>query len=420
VRRVLFVAYHYPPSVDAGAKRALGFHRHLPEHGWETTVLTVRGGNYATAEGGDAPDGPDVVRVREDRFPWQRSAPAGRAESAAAKGRGAGVLRRIVRSALYVPDPWRGFHGPAVRRALALHREQPFDAVLTTSTPWTALGIGAALREEGLPWVADLRDLWLRNHFGYPHGRLRRIVDARLERDWLGRADAITTTTEGQAELLRADAFGPPVHTIRNGYLAVADVTRAPRGDGEFRIVHAGKLYESGESESAPFLDALAAWRDRAPDEFSRVRADFLGRVGPRFHDEVRARGLDPHVHFHGLVARERALEELHDADVAAVLLEAAHGRIVPTKLYDALGALVPVMLIGPAEGECARLLRETEAGAAFDPGDTDGAVDWLRGIAAAGPADAGSRSARAERVIPHGCAALAGELARVLDSISR
>jgi len=426
MRRVLLVAYYFPPSVDAGAKRALGFYRHLPEHGWEPTVLTVKDGNYATASDDTWEDGADVVRVRDERFPWQRGAPAGRAEAAASSGASASALRHALRSALYIPDAWRGFHRPAVRKALALHAERPFDVVLTTSSPWTLLGVGAALRAEGLPWVADLRDLWLRNQYGYPHGRMRRTVDARLERGWLSKADAITTTTDAQADLLRGDAFGPPVHTVRNGFLATAEVARGPRDDGVFRIVFAGKLYAHTDHSAAPFLDVLAAWRQCAPDEAARVRADFYGRADGDFEAAVASRGLGDLVRFHGLVPRERVEAELADADAALVLIPRAHREIVVTKIYDALGALAPVLLLGSTDGEAATVLRGVDGGdganghGVFDPDDVAGALTWLRDRAAAGRESETARAARRGRVAPYAHASLAGELASVLDGVIR
>ena len=421
MRRVLLIAYYFPPSVDAGAKRALGFARHLGAHGFDVTVLTVRDGNYATAPDDAWEDGPEIVRVPEERFPWQNGAPAGRPEAAASSGASASALRQMVRTALYVPDAWRGFRRPAVRRALALHAEHTFDVVWTTSSPWTLLGVGAALRDAGLPWVADLRDLWLQNQYGYPHGRMRRAVDARLERDWLARADAITTTTDAQAELLRTDAFGPPVHTVRNGFLATTDAERDPCADADrFRIVFAGKLYAHADHSAVPFLNVLAAWRERAPDEALRVRADFYGRVDDGFDAAVAARGLTEIVHFHGLVGRDRVAAELADADVALVLVPRAHREIVVTKLYDALGALTPVLLLGPTDGEAAEILCGVGGGVACESGDTGGALAWLRARAAAGRTTDAERATLRERVAPYAYASLAGELASVLDGAIR
>ncbi len=418
MRRVLLVAYYFPPSVDAGAKRSLGFFRHLEEHGFEPTVLTVRDGNYATSDDDTWTDPPRVVRVAEARYPWQRGAPAGRAESAAASGRGTGVVRRIVRDALYVPDAWRGFHRPSLAAARRLHAECPFDVVWMTSSPWTHLRTGAALRRHGLPWVADLRDSWLHNWNGYPHGALRRALDARLERRWLARASAITTADEGLAATLRREALGPSPTAVRNGFLEVAGDEPPARTGAGFRIVYAGRMYDHPALSSGPLLDVLAAWRVRAPDEFARVSVDLFGRVDPGFGSAVTRRGLGDTVRFHGLVSRARVLTELRTSDVVLGIAPRHRRGVVPTKIYDAFGALVPLLLLGPPDGEAAAILRDISGGATFAPDDTCGALAWIRGRFAAGPENAAAREERRARVARYSYASLAGELASVLASV--
>ena len=42
VKRVLMVAYHFPPmNVSSGVQRTLRFAQYLPEFGWEPTVLSA-------------------------------------------------------------------------------------------------------------------------------------------------------------------------------------------------------------------------------------------------------------------------------------------------------------------------------------------------------------------------------------------
>lgn len=41
MRRVLVIAYLYPPFANSGTRRSLSFVNHLPDMGWEPTVLTL-------------------------------------------------------------------------------------------------------------------------------------------------------------------------------------------------------------------------------------------------------------------------------------------------------------------------------------------------------------------------------------------
>ncbi|MBN1894297.1 glycosyl transferase family 1, partial [bacterium] len=46
MKRVLLVAYYFPPMGMGGVQRALKFAKYLPEFGWKASVLTVRETSY--------------------------------------------------------------------------------------------------------------------------------------------------------------------------------------------------------------------------------------------------------------------------------------------------------------------------------------------------------------------------------------
>ncbi|HFE52934.1 MAG TPA: glycosyl transferase family 1, partial [Bacteroidetes bacterium] len=45
-KKVLFVAYYFPPAGGSGVQRVLKFVRYLPEFGWQPVVLTARNADY--------------------------------------------------------------------------------------------------------------------------------------------------------------------------------------------------------------------------------------------------------------------------------------------------------------------------------------------------------------------------------------
>ena len=45
-RRVLVMAYYFPPMGLSGVQRTLKFVKYLPEFGWEPMVLTTNSGSY--------------------------------------------------------------------------------------------------------------------------------------------------------------------------------------------------------------------------------------------------------------------------------------------------------------------------------------------------------------------------------------
>jgi len=67
VKRLLVVAYHFPPLAgSSGVQRTLRFVQHLPRHGWEAVVLTCSTRAYEDVKpdlARDIPQGTVVERA---------------------------------------------------------------------------------------------------------------------------------------------------------------------------------------------------------------------------------------------------------------------------------------------------------------------------------------------------------------------
>ena len=66
LKRVLIIAYYWPPAGGPGVQRWLKFSKYLPEFGWSPTVLVPDGAAYPILDPSleqDIPDGLKVIRV---------------------------------------------------------------------------------------------------------------------------------------------------------------------------------------------------------------------------------------------------------------------------------------------------------------------------------------------------------------------
>src|SRR5215813_9488403 len=145
MRRVLMVAYHFPPySGSSGLWRTLSFCRYLPHHGWHPLVLTTRPSAY-----------PETSDYADDDLPPSVQVERVRALDAA---RHLAIGGRYV-SWSAVPDRWVSWFVGGVARGLRLIRTRAPRVIWSTYPIATAHLIGLALhRLTGLPWVADFRD----------------------------------------------------------------------------------------------------------------------------------------------------------------------------------------------------------------------------------------------------------------------
>lgn len=145
----------------------------------------------------------------------------------------------------------------------------------------------------------------------------------------------------------------------------------------KFIVAYSGNLGRVHEFNT--LIEAAARLRDDA-----RIVLLFIGS-GARFDRIARTARQRMLGNIRLLPAVPRALlpVSLGAADVHLVTLLPAYRQLVyPSKLAGVLAAGRPVVFVGPADSEIARLVRHDECGAAFLPGDATGVAQGIRRLA--------------------------------------
>jgi hypothetical protein len=254
VKRVLMVAYHFPPmNVSSGIQRTLRFAQYLPEFNWEPLVLTAHSRAYPGTSQASLAELPPHLHVR-------RAFALDAAKHFSLRGRYPGFLG--------VPDRWWSWWLGAVPAGLALIRKLKPDVLWSTYPIATAHLIGYTLhRLTGIRWVADFRDPMAQSD--YPVNPLEHRAFEWIEYQTLKHAERAVFTAPGALRLY-AERYPdiPPsrLTIIENGYdeSAFAGAEQAPRpgraGSGLLVLVHSGTIYAS-ERDPRPFFSALSELR---------------------------------------------------------------------------------------------------------------------------------------------------------------
>ena len=320
MRHALFVTFQYPPDASSsGVLRTLKYSRHLAEHGWRVTVLSVATSAYETVDSATLADIPATVRVVRTPYLDTR-------KHLAVRG------RYLALAAL--PDRFVGWLPWAVAAGVRIARSDPVDLIYSTSPPATAHLVAWRLaRRLRKPWVADFRDPWFEDppEPGAPAGRLFKSIDRRLEASVVGAAQHVVASTaslrDGLAQRhhqLDAAKFG----FIPNGY-DEADFAQLPSAavraaGGEcMDIVHAGSINPDFR-DPVPLLRALRTAAEHGVLDPGRIRLRFLGGGAHADSAELRsaidATGLADSVQMLPRVPYAQALAELARADVLLLL----------------------------------------------------------------------------------------------------
>ncbi|HWN99002.1 MAG TPA: glycosyltransferase family 4 protein [Blastocatellia bacterium] len=388
MKKVLFIAYHYPPLGGVGSQRSQKFARYLLDNDWRSVVLTPEKGSYlfdpSLEDGSNL--GIEVVRTKNVDLSSvfkvavpvrHKSGLRPASDDSLHKG---DSLRRFVRRAVhtgvYVPDAQIGWFPYAMSAGKRILKTQDIDAIYSTSFPITAHLVAYRLKQAtGKPWIADFRDLWTEFHYAeYPNAlrtRLDRFIESRL----LEKTDAILTVSDALAETLRRLTGGRKrVEVIRNGFdsseFAEIEYKRPPR----WTITYVGLFYGARQDPSV-FLTALQRLieSDRIPRQ--EVLFNIVGEPDAYVQELVGRFGLADVTCFTGFVAHREALSHQVRSSLLLLILhgDKANPGVITGKIFEYLGSRRPILGIVPQDFEVARIIVEAAAGVTVDPSDASG-----------------------------------------------
>lgn len=418
MKKVLIIAYYFPPIGGSGTQRPVKFVKYLPDFGWQPYVITTDkpyGHAAKSAESRDETllaDIPSDVQVWRIPTPqpkpvqrlarWLRWQPAKAPAPVYASANDYTTtteaslpfttrLRRLLLSPLYLVeqppvDPALYWALRIVPMARRLIRQEKIDLIMTTVPPWSPLLTGSLLqRLTGRPWVADFRDPWTDDKFIYFPTPRQRQLDQHLERTLLNQADAIISVTQPVLDGLRQKTSSPnkPFALIPNGWdqddfpqLAAIRAGLPLLGSHDNLIVlrHPGSAYQG---EPLPLLWALAHLE---PALSQRLRFHLIGYVHPQDRAEIEnSPYAERFVLEEERVSHPEALRLMREAHVLLLLrkgLDASSGKI-----FEYMVSGRPVLTIGAKEGVAAGLVRETGIGCVADPDEIDNLTRMLQRI---------------------------------------
>lgn len=370
MKRVLFLAYLFPPIANSGTQRPLKFAKYLTEYGWEPVVMTAASFEGQPTDAGLLADVPDRVRVI--RVPMLNEKIAATITSVTG---GSGIGRRLgdaiswrLRNRRRSPDLYALWKPAVMRAAMELFKKDGFDAIYATGFPWTSLVAGAELAQAtGRPLVADFRDLWA-GETSFGADRPAHDEELAMERAVLERA---TTVVSASASIGRQLAAAHPeidedkFVAIHNGFDAADLHGDAPARPAKFRIVFTGVWKDA--YNPAALYDTIDWIRRSHPALLDGVEVLAAGFTP----GEARRRGLSEWIDERGVVPHDTAVEWMRSADILFLShIDPDRQWAVPGKLYEYLASGAPVLALTPDDKETAQIIGRVGGGIAVSPDD--------------------------------------------------
>jgi glycosyltransferase involved in cell wall biosynthesis len=371
--RILIISFVFPPFNSIGGLRVGKTAKYLAEHGHDVRVLTAEGQPYPPTLPLELPPGKvtysrwmGISKFAGGTLKEGRHVPPG---AVAAKGGLTYTLKKslgiFARALLYFPDAYVGWVPFASRAASQLIEGWRPDVILASSPPpTTLLAAHRVSSRHRIPWVADLRDLWVDRHYYHQPG-WRKYIEEKLERRVLSSAAGLVTVSSPWAETLRA-RFGKFASVVPNGFdpSDYPSHSEVPFRDGRVEIVYTGLVYQ-GRQDPSPLFEAL---RELGPLA-EKVRVTFYGTYLHDLRGLAARYGVDHLVGVARPVPYKEALKIQTEADALLLLLwnDPKERGVFPAKIFEYIGARRPILALGGGGSPAAEFVREKCAGLVTD-----------------------------------------------------
>lgn len=382
-QKILVITYYWPPSGGSGVQRWLKFVKYLPQLGWEPHVFTPENPSGTIQDESLFKDVPSEVKVVKLPI-WEPYEVFGKlskifgGKKAAQPGfvntKQTSLFSKIsiwARGNLFIPDPRKFWINPATRFLETYLKQNQIDTIVTTGPPHSMHLIGLRLkkRNPALRWIVDMRDPW--SEWGFldsiKAGNRARVKHRALEHQVLTTADEVLTITPFYVRQFER-LSGRKVNLITNGFDEddFKDF-KLVRSD-KFRLRHIGIVNE--KCDPRPFMSVVKNLCLSNHDIRNNIEVEFVGTVNNVFREFIvndpvlssvtKLTASVPHKEVKGIYAS------------SAVLLLILTGYkdaegYMPGKMFEYLVTGLPILGVGPTDGDAATLLNLSKAGTMFE-----------------------------------------------------
>jgi hypothetical protein len=393
LKKLLIIAYYFPPSGGPGVQRVLKHIKYLPEFGWQPVVLTVSNGQFPARDESllaQIPDSTIVYRTAiYEPYQFYRILTGKKPGTAIdvnvikKESQKIGFKEKIaefIRGTFFIPDARIGWLLSAGKGLEKIFKEHDIDAIYSSSPPYTCSLIARkAKRKSNLPWVAGFRDPWTKFLTTPKRWLIPGAIDRHLEHAVFKEADAVESAWEG----ITKDALGKypdlnenKFHHISNGFDS-SDFPKVEfKRNEKFTITYTGSLY--GRRNPSALFSAIDILIDKKILSPGEILLRFVGRFGAEVEEMFRNSRFGNSIETISYVPHHESIKYLMLSDVLLLIVDEAKEseEIVPGKVYEYIGTKRPIIAIAPQESAIAKLMNETGSGKVAHQTEVDKIAD--------------------------------------------
>ena len=375
-KKVLIIAYYWPPAGGPGVQRWLKFVKYLPDFGIEPIVYIPENPNYPILDMSLNKEVPSRITILKSPIlePYKFANFLSRDSKTISKGLIPGKkeqslfqkLMLYIRGNFFIPDARVGWVKTSVAYLSDYITENSIQNIITTGPPHSLHLIGLKLKINlNLSWIADFRDPWTSIDY---HKELKLTKSSQkkhksLEKQVLNTADQIIVTSETTKQEFQ-QITSKPIEVITNGY-DVMKVINEPL-DKKFSISHIGSLLSERNPEV--LWKVLSQLTTEIPDFSDNLEINLVGVVSESVLDSLRNYNLTDYVNRVGYVSHNESVKYQKKSQILLLIESNISEKrgIIPGKLFEYMVSNRPILAIGPKPWDVSKIMIETNSGIAF------------------------------------------------------
>lgn len=379
-KKVLVIAYYYPPLSGSGVQRTLKFVKYLREFGWEPVVITVGKSNYPLKDRTllkEIPNDLELHRIEEPKEIGSKvvSELMNLYNSILNNNLMEQYLEAIKHTNhitdLLLPDSNILWANNVFKEIDKLIDFDSIDLIYTTSGPYSDHIIGYFLKKKyDKPWVVDFRDEWTNNPYAeYNKEGLLYQLHYDMESNIINYADKVITVTppsyDNYKEIFKVE--DNRLVLITNGYDEKdfsKNEEKRLNPNKKFTITHNGLFYSIRTPET--FLIALNNLIKKELVNKNEIRVNFSWTEDiERWEAIIKNLNLDGIVEFKGYMTHEESIDMCWESDLLLLVVGAGERNkaVYTGKVFEYLRLCKPILSLSPKESIVEKMVIETKRG---------------------------------------------------------
>ena len=364
MRKLLLIAYFYPPLGGPGVQRPVKLVKYLEQFDVFTDVITVKDIVFHSTDNKLLKEDKAHKIIRTSSFDLMSilkkiSKPK---TNKAVYFNTPEKYKKIIRNVFPIDDKigWLPF---VMKAGKKLFRKNKYDAVMATMGPYTS-GIAAykLAKKNKLPLIIDYRDHWTLNPYITFITKLHKRYSKKWENKILRFASVITVVSKTmKKDLIRefGEVLRNKIKVIYNGWDADDFSNFVIWKNEKLVIKYIGNFY--GHQNPRYFIEALELLysRDQLPND---LLIEFTGNYYSETIDYIVNSKVAHMIKINSQIEHKDAIKSLMNCDALLLFIASHKGKGVLTgKLFEYLRSGKEILAMVPPEGEAAEILRHNK-----------------------------------------------------------